>query len=44
MLVIAGGADRTQGQYEILLEAAGLRLNRAIPAGERFTLLEAVLG
>jgi hypothetical protein len=43
MLVIAGGIDRTQAQYAGLLEAAGLSLARAIPAGDRFTVLEAYL-
>lgn len=43
MLVIAGGVDRTQAQYAALLEAAGLTLARAIPAGDRFTVLEAFL-
>jgi hypothetical protein len=42
MLVIAGGADRDEREYERLLEAAGFTPQRLVPCGERFSLIEAV--
>lgn len=41
MLVIAGGADRTEREYTQLLAAGGFQVRRIIPCGERFSLIEA---
>ncbi|HEY2765789.1 MAG TPA: methyltransferase [Pseudonocardiaceae bacterium] len=41
MLVVAGGADRTESEWTRLLSSAGLRIDRSIACNDRFTLLEA---
>jgi hypothetical protein len=40
MLVGPGGRERTEDEYGLLLERAGLRLARVIDTGTRVTLLE----
>ena len=42
MLVLPGGRERTEREYAALFDAAGLRLNRVIDTGTRFSILEAV--
>ncbi|MGN9908520.1 methyltransferase [Phytohabitans sp. LJ34] len=41
MLVIAGGADRDEGEYADLLAAGGFTVTALTPCGDRFTLIEA---
>jgi SAM-dependent methyltransferase len=41
MLVIAGGADRTEREYTRLLTEGGFEVRRTIPCGDRFSLIEA---
>jgi hypothetical protein len=41
MLVMTGGQERTQSEYGALLAQAGFRLNRVIPTGSPFQVLEA---
>ena len=41
MLVLAGGRERTRGEYEALLDAAGLRLERVVPTRTQTSLIEA---
>lgn len=42
MLVMAGGAERTAGEYLALLAAVGLRLTRIIPTLSPLSIIEAV--
>lgn len=42
MLTIEGGKERTEKEYQKLLEAAGLRLTRIIPTRSPFSIIEAV--
>jgi predicted O-methyltransferase YrrM len=42
MLLMAGGRERTEREYRRLLESAGLRLLRAIPAALSVSVIEAV--
>ena len=42
MLVMTGGQERTHSEYGALLAQAGFRLNRVIPTGSPFHVLEAV--
>ena len=42
MLTIEGGKERTEKEYQELLEAAGLRLTRVIPTRSPFSIIEAV--
>ncbi|MEP7356147.1 MAG: methyltransferase [Anaerolineales bacterium] len=42
MMVGPGGRERTEAEFQALLGAAGLRLNRIIPTGSGLELLEAV--
>jgi hypothetical protein len=42
MLVVAGGRERTEGEYRRLLESAGLSLHRTIPAALNVCAIEAV--
>lgn len=42
MLALTGGLERTRGEYEALLGAAGLRLQRVVPTATPFSVLEAV--
>jgi SAM-dependent methyltransferase len=44
MLTIEGGKERTEKEYQELLEAAGLRLTRVIPTRSPFCIIEAVKG
>lgn len=41
MLVGPGGRERTEAEYQALLGAAGLRLERVLPAGSGFFIIEA---
>jgi len=41
MLVVTGGMERTEAQYEALFAAAGLRLERVIPTVQSISVLEA---
>jgi hypothetical protein len=40
MLVSPGGQERSEAEYRALLAAAGFTLNRVIPTGTRFHLVE----
>ncbi len=40
MLVITGGRERTDAEYEALLQAAGLRLGRILPAAFPYCVVE----
>jgi SAM-dependent methyltransferase len=42
MLVMTGGQERTQSEYGALLARAGFRLNRVVPTGSPFHVLEAI--
>jgi hypothetical protein len=42
MLVVPGGRERTQDEFEALLAAAGFRLSQVIATGTRMSLLQAV--
>ena len=42
MLVMTGGQERTHGEYSALLAQTGFRLNRVVPTGSPFHVLEAV--
>jgi len=44
MLHIAGGRQRTRSEHEELLNTAGFRLERVIPAMSDVSILEAVPG
>jgi hypothetical protein len=39
---MAGGRERTESEYRRLLESAGFRLQRAIPAALNVSVIEAV--
>ena len=41
MLVLLGGQERTEDQFERLLKAAGFRLDRVIPTHSPFSVIEA---
>ena len=42
MLVLTGGRERTPDEYRSLLARAGFRLNRVVPTGSDFVILEAL--
>jgi len=42
MLVVTGGLERTESEYRVLLERAGLRLERVLPTGCPMSIVEAV--
>jgi O-methyltransferase len=42
MLVMTGGQERTHSEYAALLAGAGFRLNRVVPTGSPFHVLEAI--
>lgn len=42
MLVGRGGRERTEGEYRVLLDAAGLRVERILDAGPVFSIVVAV--
>src|SRR5215470_15353102 len=42
MLVLTGGRERTADEYRALFARAGFRLNRVIPTGTDFVILEAL--
>ena len=42
MLVRTGGCERTRGEYEAFVTAAGLKLQRLIPTAGPISLIEAV--
>ena len=44
MMVIPGGIERTEGEYQILFSKAGLKLNRIIPTGAEISIIEGVFG
>jgi SAM-dependent methyltransferase len=41
MLVVLGGRERTEGEYQRLFQAAGFRLERVIPTHSPFSVIEA---
>ena len=41
MLVTAGGQERTEAEYETLLQTAGLEMKRVIPTRSALSLIEA---
>ncbi len=43
MLVMNGGRERTKGEFQELLEAAGLRMTRVIPTLSPLSIVEGVL-
>jgi hypothetical protein len=43
MLVITGGQERTESEYESLLRKAGLRLTRVVPTNSAASIVEAVV-
>jgi hypothetical protein len=43
MLINVGGRERTQAQFEKLLERAGLKLQKAIPTESALYILETTL-
>lgn len=42
MLVMAGGRERTEEEYRMLLQAAGFQLTRIIPTSSPISVIEAV--
>jgi hypothetical protein len=42
LLTLAGGAERTAGEWAALLAAGGFRIDRTVPAGGVVSILEAV--
>jgi hypothetical protein len=40
--VMTGGQERTQSEYGALLAKAGFRLDRVVPTGSPFHVLEAI--
>ena len=42
MLVACGAQERTEKEYAELLTQSGFRLNRAVPAGPTFSIIEAI--
>lgn len=42
MLVITGGRERTEAEFEDLFESAGLKLSRIIPTEENICIIEVV--
>jgi hypothetical protein len=42
MLAVPGGRERTAAEYEALLEAAGLKLQRIVPTRSPVSVVEAV--
>jgi len=40
MMVVNGGAERTEAEYRLLYEAAGFRLTEVIPTSSGFSLIE----
>ena len=42
MLVIAGGRERTEAEYDALFDAAGFRLTRTIPTTSPYSIIEGV--
>ena len=42
MMVVLGGRERTEREYEDLLASAGLRLDRKVSLGSDFAAFEAV--
>ena len=43
MLVVPGGQERTEAEYDSLLGKAGFRLNRVVPTESVVSVVEAVL-
>jgi hypothetical protein len=41
MLVLLGGRERTEEEYQRLFQAAGFRLERIIPTRSPFSVIEA---
>lgn len=41
MLVMLGGLERTESEYRHLLDQAGFRLDRVVPTGTEFSVIEA---
>ena len=42
MLLGPGGRERTEAEFRHLLETAGFRLTRIVPAGLTFSVIEAM--
>jgi hypothetical protein len=42
MLVLTGGKERTTGEYASLLQRAGFRLQRLVPTGTDFVIIESI--
>jgi hypothetical protein len=42
MLVVAGGQERTEREYDALFQAAGLQLTRIVPTCSPLSLIEGV--
>lgn len=42
MLVITGGRERTEQEFNVLLASSGFHLSRIIPTGESICILESV--
>jgi hypothetical protein len=42
MLVMTGGRERMEAEYRLLIERAGLKLNRLVPTGTEMSIIEAV--
>jgi hypothetical protein len=42
MLILPGGRQRTRSEHEMLLQAAGFRLERVIPTASEVSILEAM--
>jgi hypothetical protein len=44
MMIFVGGRERTEGQFDTLLDRAGFRLTRIIPTVSTLSLVEAGVG
>jgi len=42
MLSLTGGRERTEAEYASLFSSANFRLNRVVPAGPQFCVIEAL--
>jgi hypothetical protein len=42
MLTVAGGQERTEQEYKMLLEKAGFRLTQVVPTNSAASIVEAV--
>ena len=44
MMIFVGGRERTERQFDALLDRAGFRITRVIPTISTISLIEAVVG